>query len=261
MRATTASAKVLCTGLAVLTLLSACAAGPSAADPWEGWNRKVYALNERLDAAVLKPVAVAYTKVVPSPVRSGVNTFYGHFTDLWSGVNNLLQGKVGPSLQDLARVGTNVFLGLTVFDVATELGLDRQDEDLGQTLGRWGLGPGPYVIWPLLGPSTLRDSVAMPFDRAIGPSLLTDRDALRAAITALGLVNERVALLDATRMLDDMALDKYSFVRDGYLQRRRSLVFDGNPPEPASDAVDAAPEPETPASPAPAAASAASQPS
>jgi phospholipid-binding lipoprotein MlaA len=254
---------------------SAGAAPPevSKADPWERWNRKVYSFNDAVDVAVIKPVATAYVKVVPEPVRAGVNNFYGNFSDAWSAVNNVLQGKVVEGLQDVMRVGTNTVFGLAgVFDVASEIGLDRHNEDFGQTLGRWGVGAGPYIVWPLLGPSTVRDSLAMPLDRAVSPSLLLGSDVARAGLLGIGLVNERANLLPTTRMLDDMALDKYSFVRDAYLQRRRSLVYDGNEPPEDDEPVSAAAEPAAPASavppaaatsvPRPAApASAASQPS
>lgn len=244
----------------VLSLLTGCAttgkAPPTAAqkvDPWENWNRKVYAFNDTLDEAVLQPVATTYTKVVPQPVRRGFSNFVGNFGDVWSGLNNLLQGKVADGLSDFVRVGTNTLFGLGGFlDVAGEMGIDRHNEDLGQTLGAWGMAPGPYVVWPLLGPSTLRDSLAMPVDRSISPALAIHNEAAKYTVTGLQLVNERAGLLAATGMLGDIALDKYSFVRDAYLQRRRSLVYDGEVPEekeedfgdpPASDKPVQAPAP------------------
>ena len=210
----------------------------SRADPWERWNRKVYAFNDSLDAAVIKPVATAYTKVVPQPIRTGVTNFYGNFADAWSALNNVLQGKVVDGLHDVMRVGTNTLFGIGgLFDVASEFGLDSQREDLGQTLGHWGVAPGPYIVWPLLGPSTVRDTIALPLDRSASPSLLVSATVDVVAISGLGLLNERANLLPTTRMLDDMALDKYSFVRDAYLQRRRSLIYDGNEPEPVEPAA------------------------
>lgn len=201
-------------------------------DPWERWNRKVFAFNDKVDEAVLKPVATTYTKVVPSPVRRGVNNFFGNFSDVWSAVNNLLQGKFTNSLQDLVRVGTNTLFGLGGFiDVASEFGADPQREDLGQTLGRWGMAPGPYVVWPVLGPSTFRDSIALPLDAQVSPALAMHHNTAKLATTGLQAVNTRANLLGATGMLNDIALDRYVFVRDAYLQRRRSLVYDGDPPE------------------------------
>ncbi|MEY4562594.1 MAG: hypothetical protein RLZZ618_1871 [Pseudomonadota bacterium] len=226
-------------------------------DPWERWNRKVYAFNDALDVAVIKPVAVAYTKVVPQPIRTSVTNFYGNFADVWSAVNNVLQGKVTNGLQDVARVGTNTLLGIGgLFDVASEFGLDSQREDFGQTLGHWGVAPGPFVMWPILGPSTVRDSVALPLDRYVSPTLLVSATNDVIAVTALGLLNDRANLLPTSRLLDDMALDKYSFIRDGYLQRRRSLVHDGNAPDEVEPADKEATEAPSASGPAPASPSA-----
>jgi phospholipid-binding lipoprotein MlaA len=237
--------------VAWLLLLTGCATtgagGPKTAvqkaDPWESWNRKVYAFNDSLDEAVVKPVATTYTKVVPEPIRRGVTNFFGNVSDVWSALNNFAQGKFANGLQDVIRVGTNTLFGLGGFlDVASEFGADRQGEDLGQTLGRWGMAPGPYVVWPVLGPSTLRDSIALPLDVQVSPGLAVKNEAGKVAVTGLQLVNQRANLLGASGMLNDIALDKYVFVRDAYLQRRRSLVFDGDPPE-AKDPEDDAPAP------------------
>lgn len=227
-------------------LLQACATVPSGVnaqlderDPWERWNRQVYSFNESIDNAVLKPVATAYQKVVPSFVRRGVDNFFGNFGDAWSFVNNLLQGKVENGLRDMFRFTTNTVFGLGgLLDIATELRLDRQGEDFGQTLGYWGVGSGPYVVLPLFGPSTLRDSTALPLDTYVSPSLVVNDSAAKAGLTTLGVVNVRANLLGATRMLDDVALDKYAFTRDAYLQRRRNLVFDGNPPKDEEERYD-----------------------
>jgi phospholipid-binding lipoprotein MlaA len=210
-------------------------------DPWEKWNRKVFGFNEDLDNAVLKPVATAYSNVVPQPVRSGVDNFFGNFADAWSAVNNFLQGKIALGFQDVVRVGTNTVFGLFgVLDVASEMGIDHQYEDFGQTLGTWGVGAGAYLVWPLLGPSTVRESFALPFDRGASPALIFHDGASKYSITALQLVNSRANLLGASRVLDDIALDKYTFLRDAYLQRRRSLVFDGeDAPEREPDEPDA----------------------
>ena len=209
-------------------------------DPWENWNRKVFAFNEGLDEAVLKPVATAYSKFVPEPVRTGIGNFFGNFADAWSAVNNFLQGKVENGMRDVFRVGTNTLFGLLgVLDPASEMGLDHQYEDFGQTLGHWGVGPGAYIVWPLLGPSTVRESLALPLDRAVSPALIINDGATQIGITSLQIINVRAGLLGASRLLDDIALDKYTFIRDAYLQRRRSLVLDG------AEEKDA-PEPESP---------------
>ncbi len=216
-------------------------------DPWENWNRKVYAFNDAVDEAVLVPVSTAYTKVVPEPVRRGIGNFFGNVSDVWSAFNNFLQGKFANGLQDVIRVGTNTLFGLGGFlDVASEFGADRQGEDFGQTLGWWGMAPGPYVVWPLLGPSTLRDSFAVPLDRAVSPALAVSSEGGRYALVGLQVVNERANLLGAGNLLNDIAFDKYIFMRDAYLQRRRSLVYDGNPPDEADESADeddAAPAP------------------
>lgn len=246
--------------VALLVALTGCATtgagGPKTAgqraDPWENWNRKVYAFNDALDEAVLKPVATAYTNVVPQPVRRGVSNFFGNVSDLWSALNNFLQGKVANGMQDVMRVGTNTLFGLGgLLDVASEFGADRQGEDLGQTLGRWGMAPGPYVVWPVLGPSTLRDSLALPLDAQISPALAVENEVGKYALTGLQLVNTRAGLLGASGMLNDIAFDKYVFLRDAYLQRRRSLVYDGDPPEEKEpdDGAEPAPERAQPAAP------------
>jgi phospholipid-binding lipoprotein MlaA len=208
-------------------------------DPWESWNRKVFRFNEGLDEKVLKPVATAYSNVVPRPVRGGVDNFLGNAADAWSAVNNFLQGKPAKGFEDVMRFGTNTLFGLAGFvDVATELGLDHQYEDFGQTLGTWGFGPGAYLVWPLLGPSSVRESFALPLDRAVSPALLINDGAVKWEITTLQIINTRANLLGATRVLDEIALDKYTFIRDAYLQRRRSLVYDGDEPPARQDRQD-----------------------
>jgi phospholipid-binding lipoprotein MlaA len=209
-------------------------------DPWENWNRGVFRFNEKLDEKVLKPVATVYTEVIPRPIREGVNNFFGNAADAWSAVNNLLQGKLENGLADIIRVGTNTIFGLGgVLDVATEFGIDHQYEDFGQTLGHWGIGPGAYIVWPVLGPSSVRESFAMPLDRSVSPALVINDGAVRWEITGLQIISTRASLLGASRVVDDIALDKYTFVRDAYLQRRRSLVYDGDAPEPAAPPADA----------------------
>ena len=210
-------------------------------DPWENWNRKVFTFNEDLDTAVLKPVATAYSNVVPQPVRGGVDNFFGNFADAWSAINNFLQGKIALGFQDVMRFGTNTVFGLFgVMDVASEMGIDHQYEDFGQTLGTWGVGAGAYVVWPLLGPSTVRESFALPLDRGASPALIFHDGASKYSISALQIVNARSNLLGASKVLDDIALDKYTFVRDAYLQRRRSLTFDGEDAQPRDPAEPAA---------------------
>jgi phospholipid-binding lipoprotein MlaA len=206
----------------------------SKADPWENWNRKVFALNDGLDRAVLKPVATGYAAVMPQFVRTGVDNFFGNFGDAWSAVNNVLQGKGQPAFEDVVRVTTNTVIGFFgILDIASEFGLKHRNEDFGQTLGHWGVGPGPYVVLPVLGPSTLRDTAALPVDRYYAsPTNLLGLSGLEAAgITTLQVVNTRANLLGASKLLDGITLDKYTFIRDAHLQRRRNAVYDGDPPE------------------------------
>ena len=212
-------------------------------DPWENWNRKVFAFNDGLDENLIKPVATAYSKVVPELVRRAVDNFFNNAADGWSMVNNLLQGKPEPAFSDLVRVATNSTFGMGgLLDIASEFGLPHYYEDFGQTLGRWGFGPGIYLVWPLLGPSTVRDSIGLPLDRMASPALLISGGALKWGITTLQVVNTRSNLLGASQLLDDIALDRYSFLRDAYLQRRRSLVFDGDAPPEPDDPPESAPD-------------------
>lgn len=214
--------------------LSGCATGPNAnpRDPLEPFNRGVYQLNDAVDRALLKPVATAYRDVLPSPVRTGVNNFFSNLQDAWSAVNSALQLKGEAAANNLVRFGVNTFLGLGgVLDIASEMRIERHTEDFGQTLGHWGVGSGPYLVLPLLGPSTVRDTVALPVD-AQGNLVSGVNDvATRNSATALNLLDRRSRLLDATKLLDQVALDPYTFTRDAHLQRRRNSVYDGNPPD------------------------------
>jgi phospholipid-binding lipoprotein MlaA len=246
------SARVLL--VLLLSLLSACAsvppsgaaANPSAADPWQAWNRKVFAFNEAIDEALIKPVATTWRDVVPKPVRQGVSNFFGNLGDVWSAANQVLQGKLGTGLEMGMRVMSNTFIGLGgVLDPATEMGLAKRSEDLGQTLAVWGMGNGPYVVLPLLGPSTLRDSFVLPVDTYLGsPSRYIDGINNYVA-TPLRLVQLRSELLDTTTLIDQVSLDKYSFVRDGFLARRLDQIYDGAPPLPKFE-DDVADEPSKP---------------
>jgi phospholipid-binding lipoprotein MlaA len=210
-------------------------------DPWENWNRKVFNFNEDLDRAVLKPVATLYTDVLPQPVRRGVTNFFANFADAWSAINNMLQGKITLGFEDVTRVTANTLFGLAgVFDVASEMGLERHFEDFGQTLGRYGVGAGAYVVLPVLGPSTVRDAGALVLDLRATPAIIVEGNKTALGFGLLQLVNTRASLLGATRVIDEISLDKYTFIRDAYLQRRRSLVFDGDVPEAPEPPDDAA---------------------
>jgi phospholipid-binding lipoprotein MlaA len=201
-------------------------------DPLEPMNRKVFAFNEAVDTVVLKPAAQVYKAVLPSPVQLAVSNFFGNVKDAWSAVNLFLQGRFADGFSDVMRFGTNTVFGFAgVMDIATELGFERHGEDFGQTLGRWGVPTGAYIVWPILGPSTVRDSIGLPVDMMATPESVVSVSLTRNTMTGLRLVSTRAGLLSATGLIDDIALDKYTFVRNAYLQRRRSLVYDGDPPD------------------------------
>lgn len=222
-------------GLALFVLmLSGCATGPNAnpRDPLEPFNRGMYQFNDAVDRAVVKPVATVYRDVLPSPVRTGVSNFFANLQDAWSFVNNSLQLKGEAAGNSLVRFGVNTFLGFGgVLDIASEMQVERQTEDFGQTLGYWGVGAGPYLVLPLLGPSTVRDTVALPVD-AQGNLVAGVSDvSTRNSLTTLNLLSRRARLLQASNILDQVALDPYTFTRDAFLQSRLNAVYDGDPPD------------------------------
>ena len=232
--------------LLVLALAGAggCASvpNPDPSDPLEGFNRSVYRFNDAFDRAVAKPVATAYKDVLPDPVRNGVRNFFSNIADLFIGANNLLQGKPEAALTDWLRFAFNTTFGVVgIADWATDMGLDKHNEDFGQTIGRWGVGSGPYLVLPFLGPSDARDAVGTVFDwhfDPVGNHYPVDE---RNAAVLLRATSQRADLLDASRLLEQAALDPYLFVRDAYLQRRRSLIYDGRPPrEPMSQQGESA---------------------
>ncbi len=224
---------------AAATVLAGCATSGNPKDPIEGYNRAMFSFNETVDKAVIKPVAQGYNYVTPQPVQTGVSNFFGNIADIWTGVNNLLQGKPGDALSDAGRVLVNSTIGiLGLFDVATPMGLEKHEEDFGQTLGRWGVGDGAYVVLPILGPRTVRDTVGLAADIYTDP--VRDADAHRGyrnTAIALRAIDTRADLLKAEDALEAAALDKYAYVRDAYLQHRRSAIYDGNPPRQADDAA------------------------
>lgn len=218
--------------LTALYLPTLAVAAPSPRDPFENVNRSIYGFNDAIDVALLKPLAEGYRKVVPELMRQGVDNFFGNIGDVWSTVNLLLQGKGEATTRMAMRVSTNTVFGLAgLLDPASEMGLERQSEDFGQTLGRWGVPSGPYLVLPVFGPSTVRDTVALPVDRMAGPTALVSATNDVIATVMLQTVSARAGLLTASRLLDDVALDRYSFLRDAYLARRLNQVWDGNPPE------------------------------
>ena len=208
-------------------LLTGCAtvARPDPNDPLESYNRSMTNFNEQVDAMVLKPVATAYREVTPAPVRTGVSNFFANIGDVWSFVNNVLQLRAEAAGSSFMRVNVNTIFGLGgLLDVASELGIERYKQDFGLTLGRWGIGTGPYLVLPILGPSTLRDTLALPVDMKGNVVSHVDPVSARNSLYALRAVDVRANLLRAGSVLDSAALDKYSFTRDVFLQVRGSQV-------------------------------------
>jgi len=196
-------------------------------DPWESWNRKVFVFNEELDTRVLKPLATAYREFVPGPVRLGLDNFFNNIADGWSAVNLLLQGRLKPAVEQGMRFAINSTLGFAgMLDIMGEAGIERNPQDMGKTFGRWGMGTGAYIVWPLFGPSSVRDSLALPLDWAYSPSRVVDHGGEKVSIGVLQAVNARANFLRAGEMLEGIALDKYTFYRDAYLQRRGSFDDD-----------------------------------
>lgn len=224
-------AAVLCLA-ASLFLLGGCASSGNPRDPLEGFNRGVYKFNDGVDHIFVMPAAQAYRDLVPFFVRTGVSNFFSNINDVLVALNNLLQGKLMNALSDVGRIAVNTTAGLLgVLDVATELGLEKHNEDFGQTLGYWGIGSGPYIVIPILGPSSLRDAVGLVGDWKTDPLTYVDPTRTRNQLYGMYFLSQRTELLEASKILETAALDPYEFVRDGYLQRRRNLVYDGNPPD------------------------------
>lgn len=224
--------KARCARSAALALallaLGGCAATHNPKDPFEKFNRTMFAFNDAVDQAALKPAATVYKKALPSFVQTGVANFFGNLSDLWSGVNNLLQGKGEDGMSDLTRFTFNSTFGMAgLLDIASEAGLQKHNEDFGQTLGSWGVPSGPYLMLPLLGPSTVRDAAVIRLDIAADPWAWVMPVHTRNMGIALRAVDQRAVVLDASNLMEEAALDRYEFIRDGFLQRRQSRVFDG----------------------------------
>jgi phospholipid-binding lipoprotein MlaA len=214
--------------------LAGCATGPDRdpRDPLEPLNRAVYSFNDMIDRIALEPLAQGYQAITPAPVDKGVTNFFNNLSDLRSAANNLLQFKIGRAFSDVGRFAVNSTVGvLGLMDVASNMDLPRYNEDFGQTLGVWGFGSGPYIVLPFFGPSSGRDSVGVVVDWFTDPLMLVEDDATRWGLRGLKLIDTRADLLNASRVLNQAALDPYAFVRDAFLQQRQSAVHDGNPPE------------------------------
>jgi phospholipid-binding lipoprotein MlaA len=218
---------------ATLLLTSGCATmNGDPGDPLENYNRAVFQFNQDFDRVYTKPIAKAYTKVVPAPVNRGISNFFSNLYDVTVLANDILQFKFGQAAQDSMRIFFNSTIGLAGFiDVATYMELPRHNEDFGQTLGYWGVPTGPYFMLPFLGPSTVRDSVGLAIDDTYSSPLFKQPARLRNPLVVVNFIDTRAGLLGADRILKAAALDPYVFTRDAYLQRRRYLVYDGNPPQ------------------------------
>lgn len=217
---------------AAAVLFAGCAATPSKVDPLEPMNRALYRVHDVLDTNIVKPVAEGYVSVVPQFIRTGFANVFNNIDDLFSAVNGLLQGKPDKAGNDLGRVLTNTMLGLGgLIDVATDLGIERGNEDFGQTFAVWGFPAGPYLFIPLFGPTTVRDGTGTLVRIALGPVSYISNVPVRNSIYGVGYIDLRSQALEGGSIVDTAALDRYIFIRNAYLQRRRYLIYDGKPPE------------------------------
>ena len=237
----------LVAGLAATLFLGGCATLPAGSKPdprdrFERANRSVYAFNTALDHAVLRPVARAYVKATPGPVRRCIHNFLGNIDYPITVINDALQGKIGDSLKDVVRLGINTVIGVGgLFDPATNWGFERHDEDFGQTLGKWGVHPGPYLMLPILGPSTVRDAPAKVVDHFSTPVTYLDTN-VDLGLSAAGAVDKRAGLLDTDEIVEK-AHDPYTFLRNAWLQRREYQVRDGKMP--SDEEINEDPDPST----------------
>jgi phospholipid-binding lipoprotein MlaA len=246
-----AGAATRLTALVLAGGLVGCAAIPQGAgkdpvDPFEVYNRHMFEFNDTVDRSLFKPIAQIYEASLPEVVRDCIGNAFANIGEVPTALNNLLQGKPAEAASDICRFAINSTIGLLgCFDVAAKMNLPRNNEDFGQTLGRWGLLPGPYFVLPFLGPSTIRDSLGRVVDMGVtDPVGYVEHVRTRNTLTGTRVVDARASLLQAEKVVDAAALDKYQFIRDGYLQRRRNLVYDGNPPRLRDPEDD---EPDTPA--------------
>lgn len=230
------SFRILLMGLMTLFCV-ACASIPqgqpaSKKDPWELANRNVFTFNEGLDKYLVRPLTQTYEFIIPEFIRNRLSNVFSNIGDIYTAFNQLLQGKPKEAFDDLTRVLVNSTIGLGgLFDVASDAGLEKHSEDFGQTFGVWGIKDGPYMVLPLLGPSNVRDTVGWVFD--LQTDILINRIEnipVRNTITGVRVINQRSKYLSSSNLLEEAAFDKYTFVRDAYIQRRRNRIYDGNPP-------------------------------
>jgi phospholipid-binding lipoprotein MlaA len=228
-------ARLIAPALAIIAV-AGCAQVPSRVDPLEPMNRGLYQVHDVVDTNLIKPIAQAYVDVVPQLVRQGVSNVFNNIDDLISAVNGLLQGKPDKAGDDLGRVMLNTLFGIGgLFDLATDLGIERGGEDFGQTFAVWGLPSGPYLFVPLVGPTTVRDGTGLLVRIGLGPVGYIPDVPLRNSLYGVGAVDLRAQALGAGELVDTAALDRYLFIRNAYLQRRNYLIHDGKPPRDPED--------------------------
>ena len=224
------------TSLLCAALLAGCAAAPSRDDPFEPMNRASYAVHEVVDGYVVKPFAQAYVDYTPKLVQTGIRNFFGNIDDLFSFINGMLQNKPEKAGNDLGRVITNTGFGLLgLIDIASDAGIPKGNEDFGQTFGYWGIPQGPYLFIPVLGPTTVRDGTGWIIRAYTTPVGYIPDVPTRNILWGIGFLDARASALQAESLVDQASLDRYTFIRRSYLQRRQYLVYDGAPPPPKED--------------------------
>lgn len=217
--------------LVLVSVLAGCATASNPRDPFEGFNRAMFGFNDAIDKAAVKPAAKIYEELLPSFVQTAIGNFFGNIGDVWTLVNDILQGRGEQAASDFMRVTINSSFGLLgLIDVASDAGLTKHKEDFGQTLGTWGVASGPYVVLPVFGPSTMRDSIALPVDLSGDLWRYKHPVKVRNVGTVVRAIDNRAALLNATNLIEEAALDPYEFVRDAYMQRRQSMIGEGREP-------------------------------
>lgn len=210
--------------LTISVVMTGCAT-TNPQDPFEGYNRAMFEFNDKLDQAVLKPTAIVYRETAPNVVQIAIANFFENLSDVWTGANNLLQGKVEDGLNDFMRFSVNSTFGLAgLIDIGSAAGIPKHKQDFGTTLGVWGIPSGPYLVLPLMGPSTVRDTAALPVDFQGDPWSYVDPARARYAGSAVRLVDKRAAALDAFNLIEEAALDRYEFIRDAFMQRRENKI-------------------------------------
>ena len=221
---------------AAIVSLAGCAAAPSRDDPFEPMNRASYRVHEVVDGKIVKPMVQAYVDYTPHPVQRGISNFFGNIDDFFSFINDVLQGKPDKAGNDLGRVITNTAFGvLGLIDIASDAGVPKGNEDFGQTFGYWGLPQGPYIFIPVFGPTTVRDGTGWIIRAYASPIGYIPDVATRNILWGIGAVDLRASALQAESLINQAALDPYTFIRRSYLQRREYLVYDGKPPPPKDD--------------------------